>query len=291
MRVVDQRESIAAPPLTHRWVERAVVFDCAGDQLVGVLTCPEAAHRRGIVVVVGGPQYRAGSHRQFTHLARALAGSGYPVLRFDVRGMGDSSGTPGGFESIDADIEAALSAFHNEMPGVDDFILWGLCDGASAAMMFAAGGGRVNGIVAVNPWVRTDATLARSHMRLYYPRRIMQREFWVNLLSGRVHVARALRSLLANVSAAKSRPTARPSFIERMQRGIEASPGPLLLVLSGNDLTAREFVEVAERPEWRRTLSGTQVARVDIPDADHTFSRLKARLAVEHATLTWLASW
>ena len=39
-----------------------------------------------MVIVVGGPQYRAGSHRQFTLLARHIAAAGYPVLRFDARG-------------------------------------------------------------------------------------------------------------------------------------------------------------------------------------------------------------
>jgi alpha/beta superfamily hydrolase len=45
-----------------------------------------------VLVIVGGPQYRAGSHRQFTLLARSLAEQGFAVLRFDYRGMGDSTG-------------------------------------------------------------------------------------------------------------------------------------------------------------------------------------------------------
>ena len=48
--------------------------------------------------MVGGPQYRVGSHRQFTLMARAFAAAGYPVLRFDYRGIGDSEGESRGFE-------------------------------------------------------------------------------------------------------------------------------------------------------------------------------------------------
>ena len=71
--------------------EQAFTFDCDGESLLGLLHRPAAdapadAEQTGVVIIVGGPQYRAGSHRQFVHLARALAGAGHPVLRFDVRG-------------------------------------------------------------------------------------------------------------------------------------------------------------------------------------------------------------
>jgi dienelactone hydrolase len=58
--------------------ESALTFNCA-DALGGVLARPEQPTRRG-VIVVGGPQYRVGSHRQFLQLARALAAEG--VFRF-----------------------------------------------------------------------------------------------------------------------------------------------------------------------------------------------------------------
>ena len=67
--------------------EEALVFGCGGEALVGVLARPDAPAARGVLIVVGGPQYRAGSHRQFTHLARELARNGIASLRFDYRGM------------------------------------------------------------------------------------------------------------------------------------------------------------------------------------------------------------
>jgi len=53
--------------------ERFLTFDCDGDACIGVLATGRApgAARTGVVIVVGGPQYRVGSHRQFTLLARA----------------------------------------------------------------------------------------------------------------------------------------------------------------------------------------------------------------------------
>ena len=72
--------------------EEAVVFPFAAEQLVGIVARPDTSSDCGVLVVVGGPQYRAGSHRQFLLLSRRLATEGYPTLRFDYRGMGDSGG-------------------------------------------------------------------------------------------------------------------------------------------------------------------------------------------------------
>ena len=131
------------------WTERAVAFDCAGDKLVGILCGPEspasgatprhgldAPSFLGVVIVVGGPQYRAGSHRQFTLMARALAAAGYPVLRFDYRGMGDSTGLHRDFESLNGDLAAAIETLLQHEPNVQRVALWGLCDGASAALLY-----------------------------------------------------------------------------------------------------------------------------------------------------------
>ena len=67
-------------------------FACQDCRLYGVLHRPRSRGRSGVLIVVGGPQYRVGSHRQFVLLARFLAGRSIPVLRFDYRGMGDSEG-------------------------------------------------------------------------------------------------------------------------------------------------------------------------------------------------------
>ncbi|MEQ8659382.1 MAG: hydrolase 1, exosortase A system-associated, partial [Gammaproteobacteria bacterium] len=65
--------------------EQAIAFAIDGDTAVGVLHAAAGASATGVVVIVGGPQTRVGSHRQFVLLARRLAAAGYPVLRFDYR--------------------------------------------------------------------------------------------------------------------------------------------------------------------------------------------------------------
>ena len=68
--------------------ESVLSFVCEGEPLVGILAEPDGTPAEvGVVIIVGGPQYRAGSHRQFTLLARHLAARGFAVLRFDYRSM------------------------------------------------------------------------------------------------------------------------------------------------------------------------------------------------------------
>jgi len=271
--------------------ERAITFDCEGDALVGILSEPPAPCETGVVIVVGGPQYRAGSHRQFVLLARALAREGFAVLRFDVRGMGDSAGSPRDFEAIGPDIGAAIDALTRQVPALRRVALWGLCDGASAALLHAdaARDPRVCGLVLLNPWVRSPESLARVHLRHYYWRRLVQPAFWAKLLRGGVGQA-AWRDLLANLRARRAAPpAAQLPFQHRMARGWATFEGELLLVLSGNDFTAREFVDATRsEPAWAPALQHVHLQRHDLPEADHTFTAPAWRQRVDEITLAWL---
>ncbi len=70
--------------------ERAVVFGDPPD-LVGVLTEPDGVCRdRGVIILNAGIIHRVGPNRLHVRMARALASLGFPVLRFDFSGQGDS---------------------------------------------------------------------------------------------------------------------------------------------------------------------------------------------------------
>jgi exosortase A-associated hydrolase 1 len=269
--------------------ERAVCFPCAGESLIGVVHPVHGEAERGLLVVVGGPQYRAGSHRQFLLLARRLAAAGIPVMRFDHRGMGDSGGSPPGFEAIGADITAAIDAFRARQPGLRRVVLLGLCDGASAALLHAAAEPRVGGLVLLNPWVRTRSGEAAAYLRHYYPRRLLSADFWRRLLRGRVGLAGAVSDLWGKLRRAAGGNREEADLSLRMGRGLAAFDGPVLLLLSGNDLVAREFADMAAAsPLWRRLLAGDRVTRYELEEADHTFSRARWRGWVEDRVLEWL---
>lgn len=182
--------------------EEALLIPVHGVDQIGILHRPDSAQARrtGIVIVVGGgPQYRVGGHRQLTLWARAMADAGYPVLRFDYRGMGDTAGAFAGFEAVDDDLRAAVDRLSAEAPGLDRVVMWGECDAVSAILLYAGRDPRVKGTVLLNPWVRTEALQAQAVLKHYYWKRLTERSFWQKVLSGGFDLKASLGSALALV--------------------------------------------------------------------------------------------
>jgi exosortase A-associated hydrolase 1 len=273
--------------------EEAVVFQCEGASLVGILHRPEREPARiGVLVIVGGPQYRVGSHRQFVLMARSLAQSGYAVLRFDYRGMGDSDGEMRTFESVASDVRAAIDELMRNVPSLTGVALWGLCDAASVSLMYCTQDARVKGVAIANPWVRSPAGQAQSYIKHYYGQRLLQRSFWVKALTGKLHISASLadflRKLWSSRAAGKSAAEG-GSFIERMRHGLQKFSGPTLILMSERDLTAQEFRDLsAASADWQKALRRAGVRTIDLPGADHTFSTEGSlQLATRHS-LEWL---
>jgi len=282
--------------------QQAMQFECGGQALIGVLHQPAQPAPRGVLVVTGGPQYRVGSHRQFVLLGCHLAAQGHPVMRFDYRGMGDSTGDPRTFEQVDDDLHAAIRAFFAAVPALRELVLWGLCDGATAAACHAARDHRITGLVLLNPWVRTDAGWAQATLRHYYVRRLASAAFWRKLAAGAVDVRSALAALRRTAQAALTTTRARTASTPqpgtaadlpaRLHRALSRFPGRVLIMLSGADLGAREFSALsAHQPQWRRLLAERRVTRVDIAGANHTCARKVWRDHVATSTARWIASW
>ncbi len=276
--------------------ETAFTFACAGARLPAILHAGSPEARRGVLIVVGGPQTRVGSHRQFVLLARALAGAGIPVLRFDYRGMGDAEGEFRGFEGIGDDLAAALDAFAARSPGLAEVAVWGLCDAASAALFYAHRDPRIKGLALANPWVRTEAGEAKAYLSTYYRARLFSAEPWRKLARGEFDLGGSLRSLagfarraLAPAATAGEGPRPLP---ERMAEGWRRFEGPILLILSGDDLTAAEFRRTAAgHPAWAGLVDAPRVSRFELAEANHTFSSRAWRDAVAGRTLEWLRAW
>lgn len=274
-------------------VERFVTFDCDGEVCLGVLAVPKppvAVADLGVLVIVGGPQTRVGSHRQFVLLARALAAAGFPAFRFDYRGMGDSDGDARTFEHIRIDIVAALNAFQRDT-GIARVVLWGLCDGASAAWMDGAEDRRVAGIVALNPWARSPQGEAATRLRHYYLRRLFAPEFWRKVLSGQFSLRQRAGEFAGAVQSAAGPVNASDSieYLQRMEEGWRRCSAPTLVVLSGNDYTAREFERwVAGSPARAALLARGNTSLARLSEADHTFSSQEARNHVARLTIDWL---
>ena len=287
--------------------ERALSFTCNDSWLYGILSLPEKVASRGVLIVVGGPQYRVGSHRQFTLLARNLAAHGVPVMRFDYRGMGDSEGNTRGFERINDDIYNAINQFFDEVDSLEEVVIWGLCGAASAALLYAYQDSRVTGLVLLNPWVRTDKGNAKARLKYYYGTRLLDSAFWRKIWQGQFSFTNAAQSFLKNVSkallgktanvtplssAAKKSSDLAATLPRRMFEGLQRFEGKVLFITSGNDLTAQEFVDLVKASyKWQKLLESPSVKHFDIPEADHTFSRHKWGEQMVSWTREWIQSW
>lgn len=274
-------------------IECALQFECEGSQLFGILHRSDTdVKNMGVVIVVGGPQYRVGSHRQFTLMARQFSQAGYPVLRFDYRGMGDSGGELRGFEHVDADIHAAIDALLRAVPRLEGVVLWGLCDAASACLMYGnQQDARIRGLILANPWVRTQEGEAGAVLKHYYLRRFLQKSFWVKVCSGEFNVNKSAADLLNALRRLRkpALPVSTETFIGRMLRGAKNARIPVLLLISSNDLTAKEFEAHCQTDGWSAWRSSTLVNVIHLLGVDHTFSGRGSVDKVSSECVQWMA--
>jgi len=279
--------------------EIALTFDCLGEQLVGIVHLPEKPQTRGLLcLIAGGPQYRIGCCRQQVLLARRLAANGTPVMRFDYRSMGDAAGTDPGLDRRD-DISAAVEAFRRAVPSLDEVVLYGGCDGASAIAISGWRQPGVTGWILNNPFTANEAAKAKVMVKHYYLQRLRSPEFWKKVFSLNFDIRESAASLLrilqkSKPKKAKSGDTesdpfdpARP-FTERMLEGWKRFDGDVLLLIGGRSLVAKEFDAcVAASQEWQQVTARDSVQRAVMADADHTFSEPSAREVLFDVLIEW----
>ena len=127
-------------------------FGAPERPLLGFYHPPSGATRRMAVLLcnpIGDDLMRA--HRPLRHLAESLAATGFPVLRFDFDGEGDSAGDPRDPDRVAtwrADIGRAAAELR-ALSGVDRLALVGLKLGATFAFL---GGHDLGGVDALVLW-------------------------------------------------------------------------------------------------------------------------------------------
>lgn len=283
--------------------ELPVVIDRSGTPLVGILHRSAGAPEQGVLMMVaGGPQYRIGGHRQLVLWARQFAAHGFPTLRFDFSGMGDSYGGFLDFENSEDDIRAAIDRLFIEQPTLKRIVLWGECNACSASLFYAYKDPRITGIVMLNPWVRTAQGKAKTVVKHYYLQRLRERSFWAKVFSLKFDPSESLRSALQMIRLARGqgggqgkagRPekAERRSLPERMFDGLVRFDGRIMLIMSGRDLISREFDDLLHAsPAWREQLAARAAVRHDLEYADHTFSSGEWRDRVAQWGVDWLSA-
>lgn len=256
-------------------MRRLIAFPCAKETLVGSLD--EAPGTTGLLIVSGGNEIRCGTHRGMAFLAAELAAAGYPVFRFDRRGIGDSSGENGGFASSSPDIMAAVAAFRAAAPHVDQIVGFGNCDAATALLLHH--GGAFDRLVLANPWVveESDGLPPAAAIRSRYAERLRDPASWVRLLTGGVNFGK----LIGGIAKIAQNQSPELSPLESMVFAELAQTPNAVIILASGDATALAFADAAAR-------AGYAGNRVEIDTPSHSFARQADKLALRQAILSAL---
>ncbi len=236
-------------------------FPCAGETLAGTLD--SGRESTGLLIVTGGNEIRSGAFSGQARLASAIAAHGFPVFRYDRRGVGDSSGANRGFTDSEADIRAAIDAFRGIAPKVSRVVGFGNCDAASALML--ARGAGCDALVLSNPWTiedvgAQDTTPPPEAIRARYLSKLTNPAELRRLATGGVDLGKLARGLVR-----AARPGAAPSGLaQRMAAGLVAFDGPVSILLATADRTAQVFESAWAREDPRiRRCDGASHAFVE----------------------------
>jgi exosortase A-associated hydrolase 1 len=247
-------------------MRRTLSFPCAGETLAATLD--EAAGTTGLLIVSGGNEIRIGAHRGMAKLARDVAAEGFPVFRFDRRGIGDSSGKNGGFTSSGPDIAAALAAFRGECPHLTDIVCFGNCDAATALVLNETS---EKALVLANPWVfePVDDLPPPAAIKAHYWARLRDPRTWLRLLKGGINFRKALTGI-SRVSQPAAASTLFEQFIVGLTQVLKNKP-PITILLANKDATAIAFRSEWEKPNMGARFSA-QVRLAEIDSPSHSFA-------------------
>ena len=213
-------------------------FLCGSHRLGATLdTAPGTT---GLLIVTGGNEVRAGAFNGQSRLAADIADAGYPVFRFDRRGVGDSEGENRGFRNSAKDLRCALEAFRALVPAMNTLVAFGNCDAASALML--NGGSGADALVLSNPWTVEDAEsddpqMPPSAVRARYAEKLRNPREIARLVGGGVDLRKLAGGL---VHALRPKPTP-SSLAAEMAAGLADFTGSVRILIAEADRTAKLF--------------------------------------------------
>jgi pimeloyl-ACP methyl ester carboxylesterase len=265
--------------------------------LIGVVTSPSALERiptagvpaesqaapPAVLLLNAGILHRIGPNRTYVKIARSLAGLGYPVLRFDFSGIGDSPPRDDTlpFEQAALDeVQQAITTLHT-LAGSDRFVLIGLCSGAQISLQAALADRRVVGAVLINATMhlhdRHDEELSaalRNRALLHHYRRL--------ILASSFGPKTLLKTLTGNLNWPLLAQAARGFRARNPLRSRQAGPTPRDYALAQlQTLSARGvrvlhiYSEGDEGLDYFRLVLGKEAAAQTVElirGANHTFT-------------------
>ena len=294
-------------------VSEEVVSFGEATSLVGILTCPSESQSTvrspAVILVNVGIMHRVGPNRLYVKVARRLARLGFPVLRFDLSGLGDS---PARKDHVPApqsrvgETQEAMSQV-SMSTGVQDFVLTGICSGANLSYEVACCDDRVVGAALINPRYhlhdpggKIDSYLRHRAFIRHYLRMAFFSSFsakiWSSIVTGQLRrqsATRALRGFAPSGLLCRSRVTAAAANQAEAELRALARRGVRILHI---------YSEGDEGLDYFRTVLGVRTGGLEagglldievIPGINHTFALLASQEHVLNSVSRWVrkAQW
>lgn len=307
---IRDRPQMPKPPFPYGAKEVQFASD-PGVMLAGTLIRPAGAGPRPAVVLIAGsgPQNRdetVSGHKPFLIIADRLARAGIAVLRYDKRGVGESSGDYRGATAADfaTDGRAAL-AWLRRQPGIDPnrIGLIGHSEGAEIAPEIARGNPDVAFLVLLAPpGVRGDQVLLTQKRAIELasgmPADIVDQSMAnetdliaavktspdAGTVRAKVSTLLVARGVPAERAAAIAVDAASPAFRGLLDRdpipALKMLDQPVLVIAGTRDLQVLPDVNL---PPIRAALAGDRHARIVLmPGLNHLFQPATTGLPQEY---------
>lgn len=252
-------------------------INCESEMLAASLDSGTEA--TALLIVSGGNEIRAGAHGGMAQLAGRVAEQGFPVLRYDRRGTGESSGENREFLGSAEDIAAAARFLRQQQPHVEKIIAFGNCDAATALALFGPDAG-IDDYLLANPWVietsgepDSEKSLPSSAaIRSRYWDRIKNPRTIIDLLSGKID----FRKLLKGLKQA-SRVEENSALSIQLRDALSRLDGNSQILLAKRDTTARAFLAAWNSPDFATLRARTSITLETLDSASHSFADQAAR--------------
>lgn len=253
-------------------METPVVFECKGQQIVGMLHVPSGRARCPAALLLHGfTGTKTEIHRMFVKLSRRLAEHGIASLRFDFRGSGDSAGE---FEELTIrsqildSLEALKFLSRQEPINPRRIALVGMSLGGAIA----------------------------AHVVAREPKKIKSLVLWAPVAEGAgilddLSTPDAVASLAQTGITDYEANLVGVQFIRQFAemkplREVVKATCPVLIIHGSRDLTVPS--EHADMYERALTTPKRQVKKIVIAGADHTFNKHLWESRVITETVDWL---
>jgi len=257
-------------------------------------TPSSASGRPGLIVLNAGVIHRVGPHRMNVALARRSADAGFPAMRYDLGGLGDSraqqrhGADPTFRERAVADTRAAMDCLERA-EGVREFVLFGLCSGADNGLATALADRRVVGLVLVDPytWVTPQARVRklRSKVEGRSPREIAAWGVSTGLRKARGLLSELKGRASAEAPAQQGRTSPAPEEFGGWLHQLLDRRVSILAVYSGS--LGERYNDEDQLFETFPDLRG-RVDHAWFPEANHTFTSRQAQRRLIDTTTAWL---